>query len=122
MKLLSPRTHTIIGFITGLALLAAPSVLDFRDVGGASVATSQLIGIIILLSELTVQETFFGIGFVPIRIHLILDMLLGAVLAISPWLFGFASEEANAWMPHLVVGVFIIMYALFTRADKQVAD
>jgi hypothetical protein len=36
MKILSPKTHTILGLIVGIALLFAPNIFGFNDVGGAA--------------------------------------------------------------------------------------
>lgn len=115
MKFLSPRTHTIIGTLVGIALLLAPNIFGFNDVGGAAVAVPRIIGVIVLLSELTVRGTYSGVGFVPMKLHIAMDVLLGAILALSPWLWKFNDAGANAWAPHLVVGILMIGYALVTR-------
>lgn len=120
MQFISPRTHSIIGFIIGIALLLAPNIFGFSDVGGAAVAVPRVIGVIVILSELTVRGGFSGVGFVPMRLHIMTDVVMGAFLALSPWLFGFADEEANAWVPHLVVGIVMIGYALATRPSERV--
>lgn len=117
MKFLSPRVHTIIGFIVGIALLVAPNLFGFSEVGGAAVTIPRILGVIIILSELTVRGSFSGMGVVPMKLHIAMDVIMGAFLAASPWLFGFADEEANAWVPHLVVGLAIVGYALVTRTD-----
>ena len=122
MKFISPRVHTIIGFIVGVALLFAPNIFGFTDVGGAAVWIPRILGVIVILSELTVQGSFSGIGKIPMGMHIIMDVLMGAFLAASPWLFSFADEEANAWVPHLVVGLAMIGYALATRTVPQEAS
>lgn len=119
MKFISPRTHTIIGFIVGVALILAPNIFGFNDVGGAAVTVPRIIGVIVLLSELTVRGSFSGFGVVPMRLHIVTDMLMGAVLALSPWLFGFSDEDANAWLPHLIVGILMIGYAAATRSGDE---
>lgn len=119
MKFLSPKVHTIIGFIVGIALLLAPNLFGFSDVGGAAVMVPRLIGAIVVLSELTVKGSFSGMGIIPMKLHIMSDVLMGLVLAASPWLFGFADEEANAWLPHLVVGIAMVGYALATRTDEN---
>ncbi len=119
MKFLSPTVHSIIGFVVGIALLIAPNLFGFSDVGGAAVLVPRILGVIIILSELTVQGSFSKMGMIPMKLHIMMDVVLGAFLALSPWIFGFADEEANAWVPHLVVGIAIMGYALVTRTDQD---
>lgn len=122
MKFLSPRTHTIIGTLVGIALLLAPNIFGFSDVGGAAVMVPRIIGIIVLLSELTVRGTYSGMGFVPMHLHIWMDVLLGAILALSPWIWSFNDAGANAWVPHLIVGILMIGYALVTRPNTEPAE
>lgn len=117
MKFISPRAHSIIGFIVGIALLFAPNIFGFSDLGGAAVWLPRILGVIVILSELTVRGSFSGMGVVPMRAHITTDVLMGLLLALSPWLFGFTDEPANAWVPHLVVGIAMVGYALATRTD-----
>ena len=119
MKFLSSRTHSIIGFVVGIVLVLAPNLLGFSDVGGASVWLPRILGLVVIFSELTVKGSFSGMGMVPMKAHIPMDVLMGALLALSPWLFGFADEDANAWVPHLLVGVMMIGYALVTRTDAD---
>jgi hypothetical protein len=121
MKILSPKTHTIIGFIVGIALVFAPNIFGFSDVGGAAVAVPRIVGIIVILSELMVRGSFSGFGFTPMRAHLTMDTILGAFLAVSPWLFGFSDQGTNAWLPHLIVGLLIIGYVPMTRTEDEEA-
>ena len=39
----------------------------------------------------------------------------GTLLAASPWIFGFADDTANVWMPHLIVGVAAVFLGLTTK-------
>jgi hypothetical protein len=47
------------------------------------------------------------------KAHGILDYLMGLILIASPWLFDFARNGAETWVP-VVLGVGIIIYSLFT--------
>lgn len=117
MKLLSSKTHTIIGLAVGAALLVAPWLFMFAEVGGAAVTVPLVIGVFIILNELITTSPASPLKLVPMKVHIMLDVLTGLVLAASPWLFGFADEPANAWVPHLVVGLMVVGYALVTRTD-----
>ena len=46
------------------------------------------------------------------RTHLTMDFMSGLLLAVSPWLFGFADY---VWMPHVILGVVEIGAAMFTK-------
>jgi hypothetical protein len=117
----SPRVHSITGFIVGIALILAPNIFSFSDVGGAAVVIPRVLGLIIILSELTVKGSFSGINLVPMKLHLGMDVLIGAFLALSPWLFGFSDEGTNAWLPHLIVGLLIIGYVPMTKINDETA-
>jgi hypothetical protein len=54
------------------------------------------------------------------KLHLGADLIIGAFLALSPWLFGFSDEGTNAWVPHLIVGLLIIGYVPMTRSEEEV--
>ena len=47
-------------------------------------------------------------------VHNLIDVVAGTVLALSPWIFGFADESANVWAPHLIVGLAAIFLGLTT--------
>ena len=117
MKLIDTRTHTIIGLIVGVALLVAPWLFAFADQGGAAVGVPIAVGIFIIVSELTTTSVLSVIKLVPMQVHIMLDVATGLFLALSPWLFGFADLEMNAWLPHVIVGVLVAGYALVTRTD-----
>ncbi len=55
----------------------------------------------------------------PTRIHGILDYLLGALLIASPWLLGFADNEAARWVP-VVLGAGVLLYSIFTDYELGV--
>ena len=50
----------------------------------------------------------------PMELHLGLDALAGALLAASPWLFGFARE---VYLPHLLFGLFSVVASFITRTE-----
>ena len=53
--------------------------------------------------------------FIPTKFHAPLDYIVGAALIASPWIFGFADDTANVWMPHLIVGVAAVFLGLTTK-------
>ena len=114
MRFIPTRLHAPLDYIVGAALIAAPWIFQFSDIAAASVVSVVLgIGLIVysLLTdyELGVWRTF------PMSVHNLFDIAAGALLAASPWLFGFGDEGANAWAPFVVVGLAAIFLGLTTK-------
>jgi hypothetical protein len=53
---------------------------------------------------------------IPTRIHGAIDYVMGAVLVLSPWLFGFAVGGPAQWVP-IVIGLAMIVTAMLTRYE-----
>lgn len=119
MKFLSTRTHTIIGLAVGAALIVAPWLFGLADEGGAAVTVPIVVGVFVLLSELTTTSVVSPIKLVTMKIHLVLDVVTGLFLALSPWLFMFNDLPLNTWVPHVVVGLLVAGYALVMRTDDS---
>src|SRR5919108_1277814 len=98
MRFIPTRFHAPLDYIVG-AVLAVSIVL-----GGGLIAYSL--------------ETNYELGVwrvAPMAVHNLIDIVAGALLAASPWLFGFGDETANVWVPHLLVGVAAVFHGLTTR-------
>ena len=119
MNLISTRTHTIIGLIVGAALLVAPWLFGFSENNDATVS-AVVVGVVVLLSELITTSPYSLVKLVSMKTHVILDVGVGLFLALSPWLLGFMNnDKPNQWVPHLLVGLAIIGYALCTDTRDE---
>ncbi len=57
---------------------------------------------------------------IPMKNHLLLDLIVGILLAASPWLFAFADV---VYKPHLFFGLFAIAAALLSKkSSKQISE
>jgi hypothetical protein len=113
MRFIPTKFHAPLDYIVGVALIAAPWIFQFSDVSAAAVV-SIVLGIgLIAYSLLTDYE--LGVWKVaPMAVHNVIDVVAGAFLAASPWIFGFADESANVWVPHVVVGLAAVFLGLTT--------
>jgi hypothetical protein len=109
-------------YLIGGVLILAPNLLGFTDAEAAAVWIPRVVGVVILLQALMTDFSVGVIKVIPLRLHLMMDYVIGLFLAVSPWLFGFADNEANAWVPHVLVGLLIFGQALVTRTRTDTRD
>lgn len=115
MRFIPTRIHGIADYLVGIILIAAPWLLDFNR-GGAETWVPVIVGAMVLLQTIL---TDFEVGLVrklPMRTHLTMDFFMGLLLALSPWLFGFA--DFIAW-PHVLFGAFSILASLTTHTAPR---
>ncbi|HEY8584205.1 MAG TPA: SPW repeat protein [Capillimicrobium sp.] len=116
---ITSRMHGMLDYPAGVLLIASPWIFGFSDVGGAAVAVPVIIGIAVILQSLVTDYEFSVTRLLPLRAHLMVDVVAGVVLAASPFVFGFADEGLNAWLPHVVFGIGLIGAGLMTQPDPE---
>ena len=113
--MIDTRTHGIIDYVTGVLLLVAPYLFGFAT-GGIEQWLPQVLGAMIIVMSLLTDYELSAAKIIPLKVHLGVDVAGGILLAVSPWLFGFADI---IWWPHLLVGVMEIVVPLMTRRDHR---
>jgi hypothetical protein len=113
MRFIPTWLHGMLDYPLGLLLIALPWLGGFAT-GGAAMWVPIAAGVgMIGLSAFTAYEAGL-VRAIPMSAHLTVDALTGALLAASPWLFGFADEVS---MPHLLLGLGEIGSALTTHTS-----
>ena len=117
IRFVPTSVHGIFDYIGGIALIACPLVFGFYSMGGIAVILPIVLGIgLILYSLLTDYERGIpAVKFIPMPVHLILDFVAAAFLAVAPFLFGFANQGLNVWLPFVVSGVGVILLVLVSQ-------
>jgi hypothetical protein len=113
MRLLSTKVHGYLDYLVGALLIAAPWIFDF-DRGGAETWVPVILGVSAILYSLFTDYEMGATKGISMRTHLTLDMLSGVILALSPWIFGFADY---VYLPHLILGIMEIGVALITKRE-----
>jgi len=113
MRFIPTRLHGIVDYLWGVALLATPWLLGYADVSAAT-WTAVVFGLGAILYSAVTDYELGLVRLIPMPLHLGLDGIGGAVLAASPWLFGFADR---VYLPHLLFGLFSVAASLVTRTD-----
>ena len=114
MRFIPTRYHAPLDYIVGAVLIAAPWIFQFSDVGAAT-AVSIVLGAGLIPYSLVTNYELGVWKLAPMAVHNLIDIVAGALLAVSPWLFGYADEGANAWVPLVVIGVAAIFLGLTTK-------
>ena len=114
MRFIPTRYHAPLDYIVGVVLIAAPWIFQFSGHTAATVVPIVL-GVGLIAYSLITNYELGAWKVAPMAVHNMLDIVAGAFLAGSPWIFGFAGEGANVWVPHLVVGLAAVFLGLTTK-------
>jgi hypothetical protein len=118
MRMIPTKVHAMMDYLVGVLLIAAPWIFQYADESSAAKWISIVAGVAVIgMSAVTDYEGGVVAHLVPMRTHLMTDALLGIFLAISPWLFGFGDQGANAWVPFVVIGLGEIASAATTDPE-----
>lgn len=116
MRFIPTRLHAPLDYIVGVALIAAPWIFQFSEVAAAT-AISIVLGIGLIAYSLVTDYELGVWKVAPMAVHNLFDIAAGALLVAAPWLFGFADESANVWVPFVVVGLAAIFLGLTTKQE-----
>jgi len=100
--------------MTAGTLLAAPRLLGLNGVPMAA-SVLRMAGAGAAAYSMMTDYEFGAVKVLPMPAHLVMDAASGAVLASSPWLFGFAGKGTRSWLPHVVVGAFEMLAAATSK-------
>lgn len=118
MQMIPTRVHGILDYLIGILLIIAPWLFGFAN-GGPAQWVPVLLGAFVILYSLLTDYELGAARMISMPVHLGLDIAGGLLLAVSPWLFGFAT--VIVW-PHLLVGIVEIIVAACTyRRPGQAA-
>jgi hypothetical protein len=112
MRFIPTRVHGYLDYAVGVLLIIAPWLFGFAA-GGAETWVPVILGLGAVVYSLFIDYELGLVRKIPMRAHLALDAGSGVILAVSPWIFGFA---ALVYIPHLALGLFEIAAAATTSA------
>lgn len=121
LRFIPTKVHGALDYIVAIALIFAPMIFGFQSVGGAAVIIPVVLGIGLILYSLFTNYEWGLIKVLGMPYHLIIDVVASVVLILSPFLFGFIDQEPNAWLPHIAVGVTVILVVLCTQTQPATA-
>lgn len=106
----STKTHSFFDYFFSFFLMMSPWLLGFGE-AHAETLTPVVIGMVIVSYSFFTDYEGGMYRRLPYNAHLTFDLLLGILLAASPWLFEF---NEKVFKPHLMIGIFMVVVALFS--------
>lgn len=104
--------YGVLNYILSLTLIASPWLFGYADVSSAALLLPIYIGWLQLIMAIFVDnETGFVKQF-PMQMHLVLDVVMGFIIMVSPWLWNFSSK---VFLPQLLMGLLLFCMGLFTK-------
>lgn len=116
MRFIPTSVHGMIDHAVAPTLLAAPAIFDLPDGSPEGIVPRVVGGVEAIYSNLTDYEMSLK-NVVPLPVHLALDVIGGATLALVPQLTGARKRGVQHWLPHLGFGLFEIGMAICTKTE-----
>jgi len=116
MRFIPTSVHGAIDHVVGPALVIAPAVLRLRRTSPEGLVARAVGGAEAVYSNLTDYELSVK-NVVPMKLHLALDAVGGAVLAVVPQVTGARQRGKKHWVPHLAIGAFEVGMAMLTKTE-----
>jgi hypothetical protein len=116
LRLIPTSVHGTLDYLASGVNLGFPALLELDDAPTAALIP-RLDGLAGAGYSLITDYELGLLKVLPMRAHLILDAAKGALLASSPWLFGFAKKGPRYWLPHVLMGTADILAAMTSKTD-----
>lgn len=110
------KTHAFIDYLTAGSLLTLPFAFSSKANRGAETYLPVLVGAGVLAQSLFTGYEGGAKKKLDMRTHLKMDYVTGALLAASPFLFGFRKKS---WLPHVAIGLSELAIAYFTKPKPK---
>jgi hypothetical protein len=117
MRFIPTSVHGAVDHVVGPTLVLAPTLLRLKSTSPEGVVARAVGGVEAAYSNITDYELSVK-NVVPMKVHLALDAVGGATLALVPQLTGARSRGKKHWLPHLAIGVMEIGMAAFTQTAR----
>lgn len=115
MRFIPTKVHGVLDYVVAIALIFAPLIFGFSSSGGAAVVIPIVLGIGLFVYSMFTQYELGLVKLIKMPVHLVFDVVASLFLIASPFLFGFINEAPNAWLPHISVGVAVILVVIFSQ-------
>lgn len=118
MKVISPRIHGYLDFLTVILFLLAPALLNLSQVPAMLAYGLAVVHLIVTLAS---HFPFGIVKIIPFTVHGWIERMVGPLLVAVPFILGFATEEI-ARNFYIAMGLIIIVVGVLTDYKGKVRD
>ncbi len=118
MKLLSPKIHGYIDYLTSAMFALAPAIFMIEGVPAAVMGCYVIAGGLLLVSLMT-RYPLGVVPLVPFTVHGALELLGAPVIVAYPWIAGF---DHIGTARNFYIGAGVVVFALWLITDYRAAD
>lgn len=105
--------HVLLEYGIGVLTILSPFLLSFDDEAAQIVAVLIGAGILVLA---VVSDAPTGLArTLPNASHVVIDYVLGLLLLVAPFVFGFAGDDTAATAYFIFLGIVYVVLAVVTR-------
>jgi len=115
MKVISPRMHGYLDFVTVILFLLAPTLFGLSDLPAL---LAYGLAAVHLIVTLTSDFPFGVVKIIPFTVHGWIERIVGPTLIAVPFVLGFTEDEV-ARNFYVAVGVVIILIGVLTDYQGQ---
>ena len=109
--------HAALEPFAALLIIASPWIFGFSNASDAK-TLAIIIGVAMLLAGMMTRWRMSLVKLIPLRTHFMMDLLIGALLIASPFIFGF-SDDGGAARFFIIAGVLELLTAVSTNWDER---
>jgi hypothetical protein len=114
MRIIPTRLHGVIDYLAGILFIILPKILDWNQTANYLLS---IMGVSVIVYSLITRYELGAIKWMPMRVHLILDILSGLLLIAAPFIFPVAGDGVTGWLVGL--GIFEILAGLMTDSAPR---
>ncbi|MCB1949840.1 MAG: hypothetical protein H6940_13490 [Burkholderiales bacterium] len=118
MKVISPRLHGYLDFLTVFIFLIAPTLLGLSQLPAILAYTLAVVHLIVTLGS---DFPFGMVKIIPFVIHGWIERIVGPLLIAMPFMLNFSNEEP-AKNFYILMGIIVIIVGVLTNYQAETSD
>jgi len=116
MKIISSQAHAALDYLTVVIFALAPTVIGLS---GAAAIISYVLAVVHLSMTLATDMPFSLVKIVPIKLHALVELVVGPVLVIGGLLLEFPTPDRTFFVAMGVIIFAVWLLSSYTRSTGQ---